>query len=339
MLYPFWGKAPEDPADPTSGRFDRYTSLGSRFFRLAPLEEADVAVLPSDWSHIVADPTARSVAAQFTDAASEAGKPTIAFFFHDSDEPVPLPGVTVFRTSLYGSRRRSGEFAQPAWSEDFVERYVQGSLRVRKKPARPMVGFCGLAPRGLPLPRRRRLTPDPTLRSRALRRLRRTRGLRTNFIVRKGFVGGAVKGGRADAQILRRVRKEYVENMLDSDYILCARGAGNFSYRLYETLSCGRIPVFVDTDCVLPYDFLIDWREIAVWVDESELDEIGDRVLDFHESLSEQEFIELQRECRRVWEKRIRPEGFFKHLPRHFAKPADVSLTAPSEMAAGPKRS
>ena len=73
----------------------------------------------------------------------------------------------------------------------------------------------------------------------------------TNIVLRPSFYGGAA-GGDPDAQL--QARTGYVENLVASDYVLCARGAGNFSYRLYETLSCGRIPVFVDTDCVLPHE-------------------------------------------------------------------------------------
>jgi len=114
------------------------------------------------------------------------------------------------------------------------------------------------------------------------------------------------------------VRREYVQNIVESDYVVCTRGAGNFSYRLYETLSCGRIPVFVDTDCVLPYDFLVDWREHCVWVEEDDLPQIGERVLEFHEGLGEKEFVELQHHCRRFWEQYISPEGFFSNFHRHF---------------------
>jgi hypothetical protein len=32
MLYPFWGQNPEDPADPNSGRFDRYSETGATLF-------------------------------------------------------------------------------------------------------------------------------------------------------------------------------------------------------------------------------------------------------------------------------------------------------------------
>jgi hypothetical protein len=119
---------------------------------------------------------------------------------------------------------------------------------------------------------------------------------------------------------MRRVREEYVRNMVESDYILCSRGAGNFSYRLYETLSCGRIPVFVDTDCVLPYDFVAPWREHLVWVDESELASLGDRVAAFHEALSDREFEDLQRSCRRLWDEYIAPEGFFTRFHEHLAR-------------------
>ena len=99
--------------------------------------------------------------------------------------------------------------------------------------------------------------------------------------------------------------------MMDSDYVLCSRGFGNYSYRLYESLACGRIPVFVDTDCVLPYDFVIDWKRYCVWVDQSDLDSIPDRVAEFHDDLSPQQFEDLQLECRRLWEKWLAPEGFF----------------------------
>lgn len=67
---------------------------------------------------------------------------------------------------------------------------------------------------------------------------------------------------------------------MGSDYVLCARG-GDFSYRLYETLSYGRIPVFVDTDCVLPYDSEIKWKDYCVWVDEKEVNRIGERSRSF----------------------------------------------------------
>jgi hypothetical protein len=109
-----------------------------------------------------------------------------------------------------------------------------------------------------------------------------------------------------------------VRSIVDSDYVLCARGIGNWSYRLYETLSLGRIPVFIDTDCVLPYDFAINWRDYCVWITRSEVSTIGERVAEFHESLSENDFVERQHACRKLWEDYVSPQGFFSNLYRHF---------------------
>lgn len=115
-------------------------------------------------------------------------------------------------------------------------------------------------------------------------------------------------------------RREFVRNLRESDYGLCVRGSGNFSFRFYETLCMGRIPVFVDTDCVLPLDFDIEWRDYCVWVEADDVGRIGDRILEFHESLGEAEFEERQHACRRLWETHLSPEGFFASFHRHFER-------------------
>jgi hypothetical protein len=315
MLYPFWGKNPEGPADPNSGRFDRYAEVGSTFFELASLEAADVAVFPREWSRSLA-----SQADSFVTAAQHLGKQTAVFVGADEHEAIPTEGALIFQTSLYRSRRRSNEFALPAWSEDFVTAHLGGRLPLRPKRGRPVVGFCGLAPRRRGVRGRLRAHAAHTaVRARALRLLREHPDIDTNFVEQDRFLGGALVRGRVDATTMQRVRREFVANLVESDYIVCARGAGNFSYRLYETLSCGRIPIFVDTDSVLPCDFFADWRGHCVWVDESDLDSIGDRVAAFHERLGDAEFVELQRACRRFWEDYIAPEGFFAHFHEHLA--------------------
>jgi hypothetical protein len=117
-----------------------------------------------------------------------------------------------------------------------------------------------------------------------------------------------------------RSQLEFLQNLLESDYVLCARGYGNFSHRLYEALACGRIPLFIDTDCVLPFDFAIDWKRFCVWVDQGDdphLRSVADRVAEFHASISGEEFEELQVACRRLWEEWLSPEAFFANFHRH----------------------
>jgi hypothetical protein len=137
----------------------------------------------------------------------------------------------------------------------------------------------------------------------------------TAFVRRPTFWAGAWdldEAGRIAA--MHAARAEYVENLVASDYVLCTRGNGNYSYRLYETLSVGRIPVFVDTDSVLPFGDRVDWRSLCVWIDEHELAAIGRRVAEHYAAHSDDDFVALQRECRRVWEEWIEPSGFFRRL-------------------------
>lgn len=329
MLYPFWGTGRKGQDDSFAGVFDDYIASGSQFFRMTPLAEADLAILPGAWSHYVETADGRARARDFAATAKAAGKQTIVFFNSDSTEEVPLDDSLVFRTSLYRSSRRPNEFALPAWSEDIVERRLDGKLPVRPKRGHPVVGFCGFA---APLMRswlrnfarwgasvaglrhgatNPLLKPGHSVRLKAMRALENSPAVETNFVVRDTFFASA------EIAQLKQIRKEYVQNVIDSDYTLCVRGVGNFSYRLYETLSCGRIPLFVDTDCVLPYDSVIRWKDYCVYLDESEVAQIGERVAEFHAGLSGSGFEVLQRDCRKLWEDFISPAGFFRNFHRH----------------------
>ncbi len=338
MLSPFWDSNSEDPIAPDSGRYDRYIQIGANFFEMSTLAEADLAVFPTDWGDIIGNRHAEQQVKDFTELASNAGKPTVIFFWSDSDSEIPLGNAIVFRTSMYHSRRRSNEFAMPAWSEDFVAKYLEARLVIRPMREKAVVGFCGYAPptpekpfsfhqrfksRLLPVKRFLRgsakMDQGSSVRTRALQVLARSRYIDTNFVIRDGFWGGALlPSGEENWAKFQRIRREYVRNIVDSDFVLCARGGGNFSYRLYETLCCGRIPVFIDTDCFLPYQSEINWKEYCVWVDESEMDHLAEKVAEFHQTFSEEQFAQLQRRCRWLWEEYLSPEGFFKNFHTHF---------------------
>ena len=77
--------------------------------------------------------------------------------------------------------------------------------------------------------------------------------------------------------------------------------------------------VLTDRDPI-PYDFLIDWRRYVVWVPESKVRQDGNILAEFHSRLSEDEFLTRQRECRRLWEEWLSPEGFFANFHRHFTR-------------------
>lgn len=332
MLYPFWGKNPEPLGDPNTGRFDRFTESGRQFLSLTSFKDADVAIVPFSWEHGVGNKEAYALAERLSAEARAAGKPTAMFFWSDSIEPVPIAHGMVFRTSLHRSRKASNEFAMPAWSEDFVDRYFGGKVPVRHKKVTPSVGFCGYAPSRPQMLRRlasavkdywKPKWPEfdsdgRYVRAAAIRVLAASSRIEANFVLRDRFLGGALlPTGEPDWHALAQSRKEYVQNIRDSDYVLCVRGAGNFSYRLYETLACGRIPIFVDTDCLLPYHSSIAWKQHCVWVDQTDLDQLPEKIAQFHDALTDRQFIDLQRSCREFWQTFLSPEGYFKHFHRH----------------------
>lgn len=333
MLYPWWGGPARSPSDPAAGCFDRYIELGPSFFDFTSLPSCDLVVFPVDWSAIVKEPALGNLANQFVERARRHNKPVVILYWNDDSASLPFDHAIVLRTSIESARhRRENEYCMPSWYEDPVEEYFGGRLVLRPKQHRASIGFCGLAhPVTVSVRSKVKATvrkllrnnPPPIhghqLRWRIIKRLQETPGLDTSFKLRDGFYAGAAdSNGQWDLQLKGQVRKEYVENMIGTDYNLCARGNGNYSHRFYETFCCGRIPLYVYTDNVLPLDFVVRWQDYCVWVDVRDIENIGTRLLQFHNAISEGDFKTLQRDCRAQWVRWLSPEGFFREFYRIF---------------------
>jgi hypothetical protein len=339
MLHPFWPQFAEKGSYPWRQVHNHYMESGHNLFEMVPLEEADFAVMPDDWRTVRGElwysevnKEAEDLYLQFAQKAEAAGKPIIVFFGSDlSDEEVSLKNAFIFRHSYYRSRKKSNNFVWPAFGEDLVEHYLENQISIRQKSEKPIVGFCGLIKRNslniqlkklayysymLVKHKRRKFPPiqGHILRAKVLDTLEKSSLVETNFVIydRSVFLG------QNDSDKIYKNRMEYIQNLIGSDYVVCCRGAGNFSNRLFETLCVGRIPILIDTDCVLPYDFAIDWKKYCVWVDEKEIPSIGEKVAEFHEKISPQDFIDLQHECRKFWQEWLSTEGFFSKFYLHF---------------------
>lgn len=299
------------------GKFDRLHREAPIRWKAVDASEADVFVMATSYR-------GSSAALPAIEQARRLGKPVLLFNPEDNVAPLPTGYGVVYRDSMEASRRLSHEMVMPAFSKDFYG--ADRQMVVRQKRAEPVVGFCGYV--STPLRRmiyrlqlRRQKVIGLELRHHALAALDSAPGIRTNFVRRSEFWGGAVgrpSAERDQAQV--KVRDEYLQNLIDSDYTLCCRGAGNFSYRFYETLSLGRIPLFIDTDCALPFDDKIDWRKHCVWVERRDLSRIGRVVREFHDRLDATEFEALQRSNRELWESYLRPlEAYQQVLDRTLA--------------------
>jgi len=241
-------------------------------------------------------------------------KPCLFMDWNDAIHLLRPDYGVVYRASLDASNVASCERAIPAHCEDLL-RYNDGRLRLREKTPKPVVGFCGyVSPLWKQVLQRLRGDRDKVVghaaRTRAIRALWSSPGVQTRFIIRRHYAGGAL----AEPQNYATARRQFVENLFDSDYALCVRGAGNFSIRFYEALSAGRVPLLIDTRCVLPFANRIDWQRHCVIVAEQDIARAGERLADFHARHTPQSFTRLQEENRALWETHLSSAGFLSRL-------------------------
>ena len=218
-------------------------------------------------------------------------KPILAFFNDDSCKPINdnIPkNVHVFRTSINKTKQKKNEFAMPAWSADFK---FTGTTY---KCPRPVVSFCGAI-------------TDP-VREKCIQQLEKNPKVKVDFIIRRSFWGGSPHDPT--------LRDEYIENIKNSDMVLCCRGAGNFSYRLYETLSCGKIPIIVDTDISLPCPDKVNWDKFIVTTPEK----INDSINDWWSRHNVETYNIRQKYSRYVYETYLSPDGFAFYISNYFLK-------------------
>ena len=338
IIYPFLGTSLDQAngkvweTTVTQPSLKNFISIANKLFELSAIEDSDFIVLPNDLSFLNDEVKLKAFKLISLAKQKTINKPVVGFFSGDrSHLSLPLELDAVFRDSLYETIRKINDFAMPIWIDDLTKSYGDNKLVIREKKHKPSVGFCGyIAPNNLKtyskalLYRSRQILPHANrqipphhtghvIRKLAIETLQRSLLVETNFVLRSqaGLIGNNVSQAKA-------YRKVFVQNLQESDYIFCCRGSGNHSNRLYETLCYGRIPVFLNTDCVLPFDFDIDWKKYLVFVEEKDISRIDKIIYDFHSSLSPSDFVDFQMKCRNLWLERLSPEGFFTHFHRHF---------------------
>ena len=76
--------------------------------------------------------------------------------------------------------------------------------------------------------------------------------------------------------------ESFFKQLNESVFSLCPRGYGRTSFRLYESLGMGAIPVYVWDDIEwLPYKEILDWSGLAVSINVRDIDRLPE-ILDSH---------------------------------------------------------
>ena len=335
LLIPFIGNFEADAESIRHGRYDDFLSAGKSFLELTSIEECDACLLPIFYDVIDDQEKFEQGIAGFIAEVEKSGKKVLIFVGHDVLEiNIPVKNAIIFNSAISKSKQAGNVYPWPHFFEDFLEKYNGGKLKLRSKGVKPVVGFCGYAPPlNIKMGREKivgitkllanyagilQRYPDRishSYRARAIIGLQKATTIIPNFRLKGNFAFGPQglnTGNTVESD--EEFRNKFVENIVESDYTLCVRGLGNNSVRFFETLCCGRIPVFVNTDSTLPFDNLLNWKNLCVWVEEKDIDNIAAAVAEFHSNISEKEFLDLQKKLREVWEEYLTPIGFFKRL-------------------------
>jgi hypothetical protein len=339
LLVPFIGiKNEEDkPGKILSGRFNDYISSANEFIELTTkIEECDACLLPIYYDEPILGEEFLDIISPFLRRIEDSGKKVLVFVGHDiPNVTVKIKNSIVFNSAINKSGQAENVYSWPHFFEDYIKKYKDNKLQLRQKKKIPVVGFCGYAPplglrfgkakvvgiikllaNYVGLIRLFREKSSHSFRARSILSLRKSKRVEINFRIKSNFAfgpSGMLNTGNTN-ETDQTFRQAFIDNIINSDYTLCVRGIGNNSVRFFETLCCGRIPVFLNTNCVLPFDQIIDWKNLCVWVEEEDIDDIARAVETFHNKLSEAEFLELQKKLRVLWEEYLSPVGFFKHL-------------------------
>jgi hypothetical protein len=264
---------------------------------------------------------------QMADFSSKYNKKLILFYYRDPVQKINVRNAIVFRTSLLRSTRNN-EYAQPAYLVNDIGKEKTGSEFLFKSE-NPTVGFRG---QSAPV----KLDLSLTIK-RKVNKLFESVGINKSinlhfnygYLARRDAILACLNNSeiKSDINITSKTQsifefdngKEiFLNNLFNNQYNICASGHGNYSLRLYETLCGGRIPVFIDTDCVLPFEEFIDWKQHIVWVDEKEVGKTDKLILQFHKSFHPDDFLQLQQNNRLLWEQYLCKTGFFENLYKYF---------------------
>ncbi len=298
------------------------------------LSAADFILLPYDYFSILERD--RAVFDEYLALSKKSGKKILIFDFSDySERSIDVPNSWIFRVAGYRHHWRENEIMMPYFVEDLC---VGRPIEVRIKGEKPVIGFCGWAGfktwraavkakvKMVYLNMLRYAQGDKEaraheqgifLRIAALKRLAASSKVLTNFIVRRAY--GSHK---ATIELSpEEARRQYIENMENSDLALAVRGDSNFSQRFYEALSLGRIPLLIDTDCVLPLENELRYDEFMIRVDHRDIGRIGDIVAERYRALSPEDFKKMQQRAREVFENYLKADSFFAYvLPKLIVK-------------------
>ena len=326
LLYPVWGNAASEMHPFQRALFETYEFDTNYYSLVADINDADMLLMP--YSYNIATQWAPDVITLCAEASRVSGKPILIDGSGDIERPITIPNSIVLRYGGYRSEKKANEITIPLFADDLLERYCAGELRLLEKKLKPTVGFSGWATLSSWQTMRALVKELPTrihglwdgrfrahkkgifFRQQALRVLSNSPRVGTSFVARSSY-SGHLDTASASAEALQR---EFVDNLIETDYALDVRGDANNSIRLFEILSLGCIPLVVDTERNFPFSDILDYSSFACIVDFRDIEKLPEKLMEFHATLTPEKYVEMQRRARAAYQDYFRVDALTPHL-------------------------
>ena len=310
-------------------RISQYGVSEKTFCFVNYIQQADFVIIPMTWNYYRKNNLFKKVL-RFIESYSN----KIIVSYTSGDFGVKTPeyyNLFVLRENDYRSKLSENHIGIPIFIEDPQKKYYSSSeVTPITYSEKPIVGFCGQSNFTIltaifdvtrvifkntlhyinlrnELPQK--IMSSSFLRGKILHLLKKSPKITDNFIERKKYRAGVkTNEDRAKTTI------EFYDNMKKSQYIVCVRGGGNFSVRIYETLAMGRIPLFVNTDCLLPLNIHSEWKHHVVWIENNDLSKISHQLYDHNKKMNAERIEKMTKSNRKFWEEKLTLNGYFYNL-------------------------
>lgn len=219
-------------------------------------------------------------------------KKKILFFYGgDFNSPFNISdkiGI-VFRNSGFYSEKTSNVFGCPTFNLDmFKNEYLRKNLSI---------SFCGY----------------PYSSEEGIAKNSKYEGIRNKILkelVNWKYSDFILTESWSNNYTSKSSRLAFFNNLNKNLYGLCVRGGGNFSFRLGEVFMMGRIPILIDTECILPFENEISYDKNTIRItkeNSNNFNNIKKVIENYHNSHTENELLEIQRQNRIIWERYFTP--------------------------------
>ena len=293
--------------------------------------DCDIVVLPVDLAHFGTEKEIHDAIG----SALQAKKIVWVYSAGDYGKTLDYP-VYTFRNGGFDSKLDQKTILLPSFINDPLH-FLEEESKPLAKPLKPQIGFVGHANNSkikflkeigtyfkyqinlwcnALATDTQKFYPSSIKRFQLLEQFQKQEAISTNFVFRDKY-----HSGFKTTEDKLKATQSFFQNIQENPYTFCLRGAGNFSVRFYETLAMGRIPFVINTDFRLPLSSIIDWSVHCVI---AKPEHAVKALIDFHHSISPEDFIQMQINNRKLWLEFLEREAYFIKIHTIFKQILDA---------------